>query len=850
MTALTWPMDWDAEVHDVTTRGDDDDDRARVHAEAALAQLVELQAAQVQYKAAILRGRAKEPRLGGRTVLRTVMELVLLPSLARPRSERSERDTGVISLCLHLFRNLLMIRDAEVSTLASSTAVAHATLQSTLLQQLDETHVLDTLHMLASQSDTSEYSVWAPVVAECVYAMYVGSDPVALGEADASDADAGAASAAGEADASASAAPGAAAAPGTSALAASLAADAARRHDARPSSARHSRFNTTIQFQASDGTLRVARTPAALTASAAQLEQQVADKARRRIARKRRAVERGAARWTTWTPGARGVVRAWAARFLRDGVFGVLLPAYLKDIHAERERVGDIARARCQALELGTYFVTLARVMRVPLASVAAWLDVWAFRLARARAASALEARQWREFVASVRLWTALLELLDAARRGTEDERAAGAALQHKLFYDGDALETALHVMHAYSAQSFACLEAVLVFAHTMARALERYAAQHTHLFVQKKGTSDRAERQFRFESFQRAMMTSRLAHLCTQYLLRWRDARAPQRTLPQLAALVHRMDVKAHRGALLYGAATRAAWSRVLRADGDALARAEPKAAEALRELHRRLERGFARLDAAAQAAFNANKRLPKREHAELYVQSDLTQAEQIGVAVGLLAEMEQFGVLAWARDGLDAARRHKDAAAPGADEPRAVPLPPPGAAGQLAETRLLARLLGLEADAAADAGAATYYVPAAVTPSELAHAVHVMDTYMATPLVRDEPLRSLVHRLRPAKKARRDARSAAGDTRGTTPPRDDADARGPWSDGSASPEAPPSPDGLLASRPSSRRSPRPDDAGAPFSVRSPPASPPPRPDGDALAASAHSSDEDPLFL
>ena len=150
----------------------------------------------------------------------------------------------------------------------------------------------------------------------------------------------------------------------------------------------------------------------------------------------------------------------------------------------------------------------MARCM--PMAHVSLWLEPWAFRLVRARTAMALESRQWLEFTLSVRLWTTQLRLLEALSRSALDaEREAAESLQHTLYYDGEYLDTALHAMHAYSTQSFACLEAIIDFSYMMPRLLERHASTSAYMFVK----TSKDERIFRFESFQRSMASTRLVH-------------------------------------------------------------------------------------------------------------------------------------------------------------------------------------------------------------------------------------------------------------------------------------------------------------------------------------------------
>lgn len=747
MTALTWPIDWLAELRDIEARDED---------EEVLPKLLELQGAQVQYKASILRTRAKDPKLAHRTVLHCVLQHVLIPSLARPRGERTERDTGIIGLCLHLVRNLLSIRDPVPKTLASTDAVANATLQSVLVQQMEATHLLDTLHMLASHADTKEYEAWAPVVADCVYQMYVGSDVRAL-----------------------AAVPGAPSA--ADPLAHSLAAEAEARRVQRPGATRrHSRFGTTIQFTAHDGTRRVARQPASLTAPLAQLEQGVRERSQRRIHRRRPATERGAPpTHVVWTPGARAVLQAWADRFVRDGIFVVLSRAYLSDIHAERERVGDLDAARCKAVQLAAFFLAYVRVRELPWRFVSTWLEPWAFRLVRARAAIALEGRQWLEFVSCVRLWTTLLRAVDALAHSTEDERAWADELQQTLYYDGDALDTALQVMHAYSAQSFACLEAIIDFSYTLPRMLEKHAHRHTHMFVQRHAGDDdgRHEREFRFASFQRAMATSKLVHACTQYLVRWRDSMRPAELLPRLAAVVHRVVVRCERVDLFFGARVRQNWARALAAPRDAaMARVHPQAARDLSRLHKKLARSFARLDGAAQAAYEADRR-PPRVHAvtDVYVQSDLTHGEQIGVAVGLLAEAHKLTGVSWVRTALERAAAERMALGDmDAQNPpdvlraqfEAYMLPDGGPDGeQCAPLRLLCRLVGLQSEVREHA--LVWYVPAAAAPGELVRDARLIDQYLAAPLVKEGcALADLVHRLRPPKRASRKRSAPTDDT------------------------------------------------------------------------------------
>lgn len=708
ITALTWPIDWDAELHDMSRADGDGDENEQV-----LAKLVELQNAQITYKASILRVRAKEPRLAERTTLGCVLRHILVPAL-KPRAERTERDTGVLSMCLHLFRNLLAIRDPPLASSISTRNVSNAALHSVLVQQMDATHILDTLRMLASQADSKEFDTWAPIVADCVFHMYAGTDVAALASTGTKD---------------------------TSPLATSLAEEAThKRSSLRMASARHSRFGTTIQFPANDGSLRVSHSPAALKESVASLDQRNRERMRRRISRRRPATERGAPpTHVAWTPGAHAVLAKFADAFVRDGIFSLLITTYLKDIHAERERVGDLDRARCKAMYMAAFFLEYGMAKRFPLELAGAWLEPWAFRLVRARTAIALESRAWLEFTNALRLWTTLLHLIDALAHGTDAQRSAADTLQHTLYYDGELLDTALHAMHAYSAQSFACLEAVIHFAYMMPRLLEKHAAHSEYMFVKRRTRSEEsAERVFRFTSFQRAMANARMAHACTQYLLRCRDSAAPRTMLPRLAAIVYRLVVKASRADLFFSARVRGAWAHVMTNERAQLEQCHERAAHDLVRLYAILQKTYARLTEAQREAYEAGRR-PQRV-AELYVRSDLSHAEQIGVAVGLLAEAHKLTAVSWVRTALERASAERMAL--GDMDPMAPPpelyarfarhtLPSSSDGAQCAPLHLLCRLVELECD---DAG---WYVPPDVVPGTLARYARIVDQYLAEPLV-----------------------------------------------------------------------------------------------------------------
>lgn len=698
MTALTWPIDWAAEVRGAVAREADGDVLACADA---------LRAAQAQYKASIVRARAAEARLAGRSVLGVVMEL-LVPALARAPAERTPRDVGVASMCLYLVRNLVAIEDGAPAA-PSVDAQAQATVQPALIEALHTHHVLDAVLMLATHADTREFDVWGAVVAEIVAGLFLGLDARALAR------------------------------PAHAPLAAALHAEARAR--APPlAGARHSRFGTAIQFRTHDGALRNAHAPRALFAPRARLEAAAAAHTRRTVRRRRAFGERGARAPHALEGRAAELLRAWAARFL-DGGFAVLLRAYLRDIHAERERVGDVDAARVRALALADFFLAffVAARPRWAFAAVADWLEPWAFRLVRARTDAARDARDWLEFTAALRLWTTLLRLVEALIAGSPADAAAADALQETLYYDGDLLASAVHAMHAYSAQSIACLAAVVDFAHIQPRLLERHAAAHAHMFVRVGTDTGTREREFRFAAFQRAAATARLAHAALQLLPRWAEAPDPRAALTHSLAVLHRIVVKAQRVELVFPA------RHTLAAVADDglrdVAGVSASAARDLRRLAAYVEKRFAQLPADAQAAFNDGRRPRAAPPTELVVRPGFMHSEQIGIAIGLLAAQHRLGAVAWAKFALEAASAARKAG-DAHDEPAPHVLHTDDLALRDDATRLPAlklflRVIGLVAD---DSHVPwTWMVPRDRSPSALDRDAAIIEQYLAQPIAVD---------------------------------------------------------------------------------------------------------------
>ncbi|KAK2463336.1 hypothetical protein APHAL10511_004647 [Amanita phalloides] len=155
ITAMTWPIDMAEELREL----DDELDRGTDY--------TQLLRSHLEYKAALL----------APGVIHALFGLVV-PPLAKPPRERTQRDGQVVHLVLHLLRNLAFIRDLRPSAHVSADATELATMQSSLVLVLQETHVLRLLSTIAANADKDKLlESWNILVLEIVYLILRGIKP-------------------------------------------------------------------------------------------------------------------------------------------------------------------------------------------------------------------------------------------------------------------------------------------------------------------------------------------------------------------------------------------------------------------------------------------------------------------------------------------------------------------------------------------------------------------------------------------------------------------------------------------------------------------------------------------------
>ncbi|KAF9551130.1 Topoisomerase 1-associated factor 1 [Mortierella hygrophila] len=112
-------------------------------------------------------------------VLDAVFNVLLRPLQVEHRV-RTTRDTAIIRLGLSLFRNLVAIRDAEVSLAGSMDQFLSSIMQDQLLERFQQENVMSLLVTLASSSKDAQLAEWNAITMEIFYYIFSGVEPEEL----------------------------------------------------------------------------------------------------------------------------------------------------------------------------------------------------------------------------------------------------------------------------------------------------------------------------------------------------------------------------------------------------------------------------------------------------------------------------------------------------------------------------------------------------------------------------------------------------------------------------------------------------------------------------------------------
>jgi len=160
MTAMTWPIDMAEELKEL----DEDLDKGTDY--------TQLLQSHLHYKSALLKPGVMQALFG-----------IIVPPLAKPPKERTERDGQVINVVLHLIRNMAFIRDLPTNINVSADLQEFSGLQNRLVKALSDTNTIDLLLTIASNADNDPlFTTWNTLVLEILYLLFRGVQPSALVE--------------------------------------------------------------------------------------------------------------------------------------------------------------------------------------------------------------------------------------------------------------------------------------------------------------------------------------------------------------------------------------------------------------------------------------------------------------------------------------------------------------------------------------------------------------------------------------------------------------------------------------------------------------------------------------------
>ncbi|KAH9983375.1 timeless protein-domain-containing protein, partial [Russula compacta] len=485
ITAMTWPIDLAEELKEL----DEELDRGTDY--------TQLLQSHLHYKAALLKPGVLQALLS-----------ITLPSLARGVGKRTERDAQIVSVVLHVVRNLAFIRDLPANVHLSADQAEFASLQSRLIRALSESHLLDLLLTIASSATSDAmFNSWNALVLEIFYLLFRGVKPAQLIILCPSHI-------ANETD-----------------LRQLLTIEDRRRKDfARNAPSRHSRFGTTISVRlnpkkapgapgtATEGNAGNPITPDASASSSQPLvlhRQQALSKESGAVIDlvKRQNKQKGkkedeVAREDNLTPEARMVLRGLARTFI-ESCFNPFLASLLKDIKSERPKITE--KDHLRLLFVTKWFLEYFLAVRAweksenggpgapgggpwPFGLVGEVIErgwiVWVLK--RMNGAVEEKPKLWTELQAGIECLTQLLALLEAMMvaaptsteagddddEGTTELYEAAVLLQQQLVYNGQVLDAALDGLRVYKdgTQSLAFLRSSVHIAYALMRMLEKWA--------------------------------------------------------------------------------------------------------------------------------------------------------------------------------------------------------------------------------------------------------------------------------------------------------------------------------------------------------------------------------------
>ncbi|WWD21366.1 hypothetical protein CI109_105851 [Kwoniella shandongensis] len=558
IAALTWPIDVAQELKEMEDEPD------------VVTDYASLLRAQVEYKALILQNSGP---------LRCLLAL-MLPSLAKPRKD--EKDERIISLGLHVVRNLLAIKDIVAEGTAVGEKEEFAKLQSNLIVQLNKLTYFQLLLTLASCADKADFNPYNVLVLDILHLVFRSVKVRDLGRDQAR-------------------------APIENL---SKLLESERRHKAlitRVGMTRHSRFGTTVAVRAGEQKI-ILHKQNAVTENPGKILDEVKRKRKHKVIKMDDLTH-----VIDLSPDAMRVLQTFAKSFIQS-CFNTFFTSIFRDIRMERTKIRPSDNTR--TFYLARFFIEYLLLLRnkedvkgekthelsLGLVAEMAEIDTVRFLFSRMRFTMDDKPPAWTELQACLDCFTQILLLIDAMAVSEEDEDLETAeVLQHQLYYNGDILDSSLSVVMQYKDQSVAYLDSVIHFAYVLLRMLEKYSKTKAFMFVRKRKAARKkrkqavedpngtaggipeeygneeeadlepdkeapsyAEHAFTFQAFEKRFAQEPVVNTLLAYLSRFQEFEEPEQ-MKRVVGLMHRQVVKTQAEGLFYKVSTLNLFRRIL---------------------------------------------------------------------------------------------------------------------------------------------------------------------------------------------------------------------------------------------------------------------------------------------
>ncbi|KAI4520868.1 timeless-domain-containing protein [Schizophyllum commune Loenen D] len=685
MTAMTWPIDMAEELKEL----DDELDRG--------ADYTVLQQSHLHYKAALLKPDVMKALLS-----------IMIPPLAKPVKERTERDKQIMTVVLNLIRNLAFIKDLPPNIYHSSDQAEFSSLQSKLIRALSETHAMELLLTIAVNDNNDPlFNQWNTLILEIFYLLYRGVKPSSLAMDQTKQT--------------------------SKNLHRLLETEQKIRQDvSRKASSRHSRFGTTITVKlnpkkaapAADGEEGSSSKKAGSSHFVLHQQQALHKDASSILDMKKKAKKKGMtvdelAREENLSVEARNILQKFAAEFV-ENCFNPFLSALIKDIRMERPKITE--KDNLLLLYVAKWFIEfflLSRAKEKTGSNAKAGDERWNFRLIaeiterdwivwvlkRMRQASEDKPKQWTELQAGIECLTQLLLVIDGLCSSADTAYTETAeTLQQQIIYNGEILDIAFEAMRNYKqgTQSLTYLDASVHLGYSLLKMLERWGKQSggKDVYVRKKkkvrrrkkravnteedGIADVEEEEvevsdndtiqeaiFTFEAFEMRFAHAEITHTLLTYLSRYKEFTSSEQ-MKRVTNLLHRQAVRVKAEGLFFKVSTLSLFQRILN-DQRSLPREQPYK-DLVNLINFILRQFFKALSEntflAVEAFFPKNRsqwkqyssyQEPERKGRaqasvvetrwppDVVVQKGFSWSEELGIAVGALLEEGHKDLVEW---------------------------------------------------------------------------------------------------------------------------------------------------------------------------------------------------------